>query len=147
VAEARYSYDFCNADAWVRRTPQQERLQPLSLHPLVIMKGTSSFSVHHDSLHCLEQGPVLHLLGSIMKLLCYHSGLPGEPADVMSQIWEQILSGYSELNSRTRMTHMQLSMICDPKKPHAKWPVLKAKAAEARHLLPVFLEFLGNYAH
>ena len=108
-------------------------------------QGVSAFSAAQDQLHCVEQGPVLHHLGGILKRLCYEF-MPGTPQQNLDSIWEAINVIYRKLGTPTRCSNLRLSMFLDASKPHAKPAVLKVKAAEARHLVPVFAILLEALA-
>ena len=138
-----YAYNFLPGNNWTYRTPAEELLSPLSNHPLLQIKGVSSFSAANDSLHSLEQGPVLHFLGGVLKKLVYER-MTDSPEENLNRIWDKIQEIYQCLGSSTRLVNLQLRMIVDPKKPHAKSPVLKCKAAEARHLVAVLAVLLQD---
>ena len=109
------------------------------------VRGVSSFSCYQDSLHCVEQGPVLRLIGGSLKLLVYHT-LPGTPETNLNQVWERIVVCYEQQRTSTRLTNLRLGMFTDTSKPHATHAVLKCKAAEARHLVPIIALLLQGFA-
>ena len=87
-----------------------------------------------DVLHVLDQGLILHVLGSVLHTWAYDDTLPA--ATALSNVWEKIRDAYKELKCEHRLTNLTLSMICDPARPHSQLAKLRCKAAEARHLLP-----------
>jgi hypothetical protein len=42
--------------------------------------------------------------------------------------------------TKERLSNLYLGMICDVRKPHADYPILKAKAAKTRHLIPILCQ-------
>ena len=141
VDKTCFAYNFLPTNNWVYRTTADELLSPISDHPLWKIKGVSSFSAAQDELHCLELGPLLHFLGGVLKKLIFER-MSGSPDDNLNRIWERIQELYNELGSTTRLTNLQMRMLLDIKKPYAKPPVLKCKAAEARNLVAVFAAML-----
>ena len=125
---------------------EEARLHPRSNHPLFsgVIGGLTTKMVRGDCLHILFcKGVLGHFLGSIMHYLCWHDG-PGKvqavaPEKRLGAMFEAIQREYVRQSSPTRVTNLRLSMICDPKQPHASFAHLDLKAAEAKHTLHAFL--------
>ena len=104
-------------------------------HILYTFPFVQSLSVCIDVLHCVDLGVLLRYEGSVLKHLIYHE-LPSDARTNLDRVWEAIQHRY-EPNCKSRLTTLTLAMIVPkPKSPHASHPVLKLKAAEARHFLP-----------
>ena len=125
---------------------EEARLHPRSNHPLFsgVIGGLTTKMVRGDCLHILFcKGVLGHFLGSIMHYLCWHDG-PGKvqavaPEKRLGAMFEAIQREYVRQSSPTRVTNLRLSMICDPKQPHASFAHLDLKAAETKHILHAFL--------
>lgn len=132
----RFNY-FGPDNEWVYRTPEEEIASPTSSHVLFSL-GLTSFNIMLDILHAWDQGVWLHLAGSFLKELIYEHYKELTPTAALAVIWQTIQQYYVVLNSSVRLTNLTLSMIVhDAKHPNKQMPVLKAKAAETRHLVPV----------
>ena len=60
--------------------------------------------------------------------------------DELARLWYRIRQIYDEQRTSCRLTHLQMSMLCSPDKPHAEWVSLRASGAEVRHLVPVLAQ-------
>ena len=107
-------------------------------HPLFVLPGVSAWSCCQDTLHCLDtKGVGSHMCGSCLHQMVYER-VAGRGAHAeLARLWQQILVIYDQLQSKERLTHLQLSMLCNVDKPHAEYPSLHCKGAECRHLVPV----------
>lgn len=128
-------------------TPQAALLEKRSSHPVFSIPGVSSAFARGDSLHIIySRGVASHLAGSLLFYLCYYDG-PGTKQKVsptlrLQKIFARIKEVYVEAKVSCRLTNLRLTMFCDPAKPHKNYPVLEAKAAETKHLLPCLLQVL-----
>ena len=117
-----------------------------SSHILFSVPGLTTRMVRHDGLHVLfVRGVCSHLVGSILHFLCYFDGKHKQsvkPTDRLALIFDQVQSVYREKQSPTRLTNLKLSMITDPKKPHAQFAKLDCKGAEMKHFCCAFLPVL-----
>ena len=110
--------------------------------------GLSCIHIFYDPLHAACLGVVLHLLGGFLWLLCYSDLLGRKTAQQkLDQVWKEVNIEYGKQPPGiTKLTKINLKSFCDPDRPKAEFPKLKAKAAQARHLVPVmhrvFLKFL-----
>ena len=113
---------------------EEARLHPRSNHPFFsgVIGGLTTKMVRGDCLHILFcKGVLGHFLGSIMHYLCWHDG-PGKvqavaPEKRLGAMFEAIQGEYVRQSSPTRVTNLRLSMICDPKQPHASFAHLDLK--------------------
>lgn len=112
-------------------------------HPLFTIEGLSTKMIRHDGLHVLFcRGVCSHLCGSILHVLCYLEGRGRQkvrPSDRLALIVTQIQDQYQKLKSTTRLSNLRLSMVTDPQKPHADYPVLHCKGAECKRVMPALL--------
>ena len=72
---------------------------------------------------------------------CPHITIPGSAEDNLNTVWEKIQEFYA-MNPGVhagRYGHLQLSMICNETEPMKRFPKLKGKAAEVKHLVPALL--------
>ena len=121
-----------------------EPLKKDTIHPVFLLPGCSSQMVKGDCLHILfTRGLYGHLMGGILHYMIYYEG-PGKtcavsPQDRLSLIFKEIQENYALQKASTRLTNLKLSMLCDPKKPHATYPTLDTKGGEGKHLAPCFL--------
>ena len=127
---------------------EEAKLHPRSGHILFsgVIPGLTTKFVRGDCLHILFcKGVLGHLMGSIMHYLCWFDGTgPGKkqtvaPEKRIGAMFEAIQKEYVRQNSPTRVTNLRLSMICNPKEPHASFAHLDLKAAETKHILHAFL--------
>ena len=122
----------------IAKDPDAELQNSTSDHVLFSV-GMTVFNVMIDVLHTWDQGCWSHLAGSVLKELVYgRSTGNGSPAEKLSQVWQQITYYYRLMESRNRLANLTLGMIVhDVKSPNKVQPVLSAKAAETRDLIPV----------
>ena len=65
-------------------------------------------------------------------------------SDELAKLWRRIQELYSSIDVRERLSHLQLSMLCDVQRPYATPPSLHAKAAETKHLVPVVAALMAE---
>ena len=115
-------------------------------HLLFQVPGVTSRMVRGDMLHILFcKGVCSHLLGSLLHHVIYHEGKgrqKRQPSDRLAIIFQEVQKHYKEVDAPVRLTNLKLSMIVDPKKPHADFPKLEAKGAETKHFCFSFLPVL-----
>ena len=99
--------------------------------------GLACWYIFYDPLHSVCLGVTLHLLGSVLWLFCYTNMLGRQsPEEKLQLVWTQVMKEYKPEHS-SRITSPNLKQFVDPKKPRIAYPVFKAKAAEARYLVPI----------
>ena len=109
---------------------------PLMSAPCVT---TSTFLI--DWLHIVDLGIACDILGSLFMFLL--SKFPGaSKAAKCSALFLDIKSYYSRVKPDSQLDNLKMSMI---KKQKAKSPKLRAKAAEARFLVPYALEAVNKF--
>ena len=126
-------------------------------HLIFQVPGVTSRMVRGDMLHILFcKGVCSHLLGSLIHILVYWEGKGKQnksPSERLGVLFQEIQKEYKEAGAPVRLTNLKLSMVVDPKKPHASFPKLEAKGAETKHFcfsfLPVLKKLLdkGNEEH
>ena len=130
------------------KTPQQALLVKRSNHQLFSIPGVSSAHVRGDALHILySRGVGSHLAGSLLHYMCYYDWPKRQkvnPNKGLQLIFAKIKEQYTQLQITSRLSNLRLSMITDQLKPHKGYPVLEAKAAEVKHLLPCLETILRN---
>jgi hypothetical protein len=99
--------------------------------------GMHIMSQYKDALHVADLGVTQHICGNILWHLCYTDMLKGTPTENMAQVWGEISDLYWARGTSSQFSHMTLNTFCEPEKPNAKYPHLKGKGAEARHLVPI----------
>ena len=68
--------------------------------------------------------------------------LTGDATNNMKLLWNAIKLAYQQLKSPSRLSVITLDMIRAGKSP---FPVLKAKAAELKHLIPALEKVAGRF--
>ena len=137
-------FDFRDGKMNLKLRKVEEELEKrLSWHSFFEIPGVTSFSVFHDPLHVLfTKGVLSHLYGSFIHTLCYsgkgHQAVP--PSQRLAIIVQRMQELYTEMGIESRIGGLQLSMICDPSKPHKDYPTFRAKGSETKHLLPVLIQ-------
>ena len=113
-------------------------------HPIFTFPMVHSLSVQLDVLHCLDLGVLAKYMGSILKQLVWHD-MSDDPSTNLDRLWERLQLEYDD-NCNSRLASLTLAMIVpNPKAPHAAQPLLKSKAAEARHLLPALTRYCRSH--
>lgn len=113
------------------------------VHPLFLPRpegglGLSVSMVFGDVLHCVDLGVSLHVCGNVLWHFCFTDLLPGRnPQEKLYRIWAEIDGEYSSQQTSTTLGGLHLHNFCDPASPGSDYPLLKVKAAEARHLVPI----------
>ena len=93
-------------------------------------------SSYKDSLHVVDLGVAMHIGGNVLYLLCYQN-LPGSPSDNIAQVWGEVGEIYKARLTTSQFSLLSLNSFCDPRSPHADFPLLKGKGAEIRHVMPI----------
>ena len=125
---------------------EEAKEHPRSAHSLFSgqVPGLTTKMVRGDCLHIIfTKGVLGHLLGGIIHYLCYYNG-PGvtqviPPEARLGAFFEALNKEYQKQGSPTRVSNLRLSMITDPKTPHASYATLDLKAAETKHFLHAFI--------
>ena len=108
--------------------------------------GISSLTFMPDLLHCKHLGTDQYFYGSVLWILIYVI-LPDGHADNLKTIFDHIKDQYGTLNIEQRFQNMTLNMISNKTDPPTKFPCLKGKGAECRHLgaalQPVFESYMN----
>jgi hypothetical protein len=135
------------------RTIEEEMANRLSVHPLFEIPGVSHFNVAQDAMHILFVHGILNSgMGSALKHWCYRDAFRGHsPAGKLAHIFQRIQTIYREVDAKTRLTNLYLNMFLDPTKPNSRYPTLKSKAGESKHLIVPFatlaVELSDNTQH
>ncbi len=135
--------DLRPAAAWMGtiRTPP---CPAPTAHPIWSISGVQLFTVMVDLMHTADLGILQHFIGCCLYTWVYHSQLEGSVSEKLALLWSRVRELYGTLRSSTRLTHLPLSLFCDPARPHRAFPHLAAKAAETRCLLPVILALCND---
>ena len=133
-----------NGRGWVLYDPVLFHMQTRHGHKFWHITGVTSWIACQDMLHCLDtNGVTAHLCGSVLHDRIYSSGRP--PQQELARIWVRIQELHVESNAHdSKLVQLQLSMVCNPAKPHASYPSLHAKGAEIRHLVPILAKFVAE---
>ncbi len=113
-------------------------------HILFHLPGLSISSVLPDILHCKHLGTDQYYYGSVLMVLTHHI-LKGSKEDNLATVWAELKAQYRALGVGDQLQNLTLSMYV----PEGdKFPRLKSRAAEARHLgqplLAVFEKFMDG---
>jgi hypothetical protein len=131
--------------AWSRVVLRPPQPRP-SAAAVFGIPGVTLFSVRLDLLHILDLGVLQHFLGSVLFGLIFDREVPGRTLALrLATVWARIRCLYASTSCPTRLGRLQISMFCDPSRPHAEYPVLKVKGSEARHLLPIVATLCEEY--
>jgi hypothetical protein len=122
------------------RTVEEEMDNRLSIHQLFTIPGVSHFNVAQDAMHILFVNGILNSgMGSALKHWCYRDAHRGhDPTRKLGMIFQRIQTVYREVDAKTRLTNLELKMFLDHTKPHKRYPTLKSKAGESKHLIVPF---------
>lgn len=91
-----------------------------------------------DLLHTLGLGVSVRICGSVLYCWCFEENATKQQATKNLRIlWESIQRKYKDMKVSERFTNLTLSQIINVDKMHTSVPLLKGKAAEVRHLVPV----------
>ena len=102
-----------------------------------------SISIHScviDWLHVADQGILLHFLASVFKYIM--KKLPGSThVEQCRNLWLEVQAFYRSTTVDSKLDNLTLSMLGANSKP----PKLRARAAEARNLVPFVLGLVQKY--
>ena len=118
-------------------------------HPLGAAPGLNTFSVHYDTLHCLEEGVAAHALANTFFDLVVrgHAGA-GTQDQNLQAVYRQIRQQYLEqgIDASHRIKKLSLTNFSAREKKYEKFPDLTGfKAKQIRYLAPVMAEILQFY--
>ena len=103
---------------------------PLSL---LTLPGCSCYTVHYDYMHCKHLGLDMYIFGSVLALLV-NSLMPDEPEQNLQNCWKYLKQFFKDNATPTPFRYLtKLSMFL---KKGDKFPKLRGKASEVRHLGP-----------
>ena len=114
-----------------RKSPWQALLAAPKVSPLFSAPFVGVDCIQMDWLHVVDIGVALQFLGSLFKV--FMAKFPGNADEQSRQLFRLIQDYYVSSNAHSRLDELKPSMIKDPKK---KFPKLRAKAGEARCLVP-----------
>ena len=124
-----------------KRELMAEHRKRISDHAVYKIPGVSSHNNCHDALHNMwANGIGSHACGSTLHSMCYRHHVrrqPVPPRTKLTSIFTSAQILWTHNHSPTRMTNLSLSMFTDPDRPHQGHQMLKAKAAECKHFIPV----------
>ena len=106
---------------------------PCTPHVSSELKGFTRFHAPGDLMHTGDLGVVCWLFGAVFWELIYDGPLAGTIGHRLDQLFALIQSVYDELATTSRLGQLKRSMF----ERAGQFPCLSAKAAEARHLVPV----------
>ena len=114
--------------------------QGLPPSPLFGCPAFRSTAVLIDWLHVADQGILLHLLASVFKYIM--KKLPGSTdVEQCRNLWLEMQTFYRSNPVDSKLDNLTLSMLGAKSKP----PKLRARAAEARNLVPFVLALVQKY--
>jgi hypothetical protein len=104
-----------------------------SPHQLLQLSGVGIQSVFFDWMHVKHLGCDKYTYASVLHLLCY-SIMPGDPAANMAEVWRLCNIFYKDRRPSDHYRNLHLSSIGPTRSPHSKFPKMRGKAAQVRHL-------------
>ena len=108
----------------------------LDCHPIFRLPGVGILAVYPDLMHVKHLGTDSYFYGSVLFfLICVH--MAGTREENLVVVWSRVRTQYANNNTPHRFGSMLLSMFV-PKA--GKFPKLKGKAAEIRHLARPLME-------
>ena len=117
-----------------RRSSWQALLAAPKISPLFGSPFVDAVALQLDWLHVVDIGICLQFLGSIFKY--FVSKIPGSIEEQTRELFKLTVDVYNSNDCQSRLDELKPSMVKDPKKP---FPKLRAKAGEARELVPFSL--------
>lgn len=142
-------WDFRSAPGWQLKQPAKLKAEPPSNHKLLtdIPGGLVAYRPAIDLLHTVDLGVSQRIVGSILFTWCFHSGATKtEASKNLRSLWDTIQAKYKTMKVSERFTNLTLSQFINVDKVNTAVPLLKGKAAEVRHLVPVLASVAWNKA-
>ena len=133
-------WDFRSHPSWQMLDARGLKESPPSSHPLLtkIPGCVVGYRPCIDILHTLDLGVSQRLCGSVLHTWCYQEACNKAMAQQnLRQVWKQIQGKYKSMKVTERFTNIFLSQFSNTEHPWSQAPLLKGKAAEIRHLVPV----------
>ena len=133
-------WDFRNHPSWKMLDARGLKESPPSSHPLLTKIPTCVVGYRPciDILHTLDLGVSQRLCGSVLHTWCYQEACEKAMAPKnMREVWNRIQDKYKSMRVKERFTNIFLSQFSNTEHPWSQAPLLKGKAAEIRHLVPV----------
>ena len=101
----------------------------------------------HDILHCFDLGVSQGVLGNVLWHLTFTDIMGGmSPQAKFEKVAELIDEEYTSRKTPSQFTSMDISMFCDPGNPRSAFPLLRGKAANTRHLVPILKDIWARFA-
>ena len=123
---------------WVGTIIQHPQPRP-NVFPVWGIIGISIFTLAIDLMHCGDLGILLHFIGTCIFTFVFEGPFGGTRSERVDAVWHIVQREYAAQNISCRFSRLELGMFCKRDSPHSEFPLLKAKAAESRSLLPVVL--------
>ena len=137
---------FRDEPAWKLHDARGLKESPPSSHTLLTqIPGCSmAYRVSIDILHTLDLGVSSRVCGSVLHSWCYKAACnKAQAANNMREVWNSIHEKYKSMKVQERFINLNLAQFTNAETPWAQAPLLKGRAAEVRHLVPV-LASLGR---
>lgn len=133
-------WDFRDEPAWKLHDARGLKESPPSSHTLLTqIPGCSmAYRVSIDILHTLDLGVSSRVCGSVLHSWCYKEACnKAQAANNMREVWNSIHEKYKSMKVQERFTNLNLAQFTNAEAPWGQAPLLKGRAAEVRHLVPV----------
>ncbi len=114
------------------------------LHWLFNLPYLTFHNIEPDELHILHLGVSMYMLGSVLWCLV-HRRMPDSAVQNMQNLWGQVSAYYSEHQTSTQFSSLNLSSFHNPEKPTKDYPRLKGKGAEIKGLIPAIFEVWNRH--
>lgn len=111
-------------------------------HPIWQRIGLTIFSVLWDIMHGLDLGPTQHVCGNVLFDFVHNPNFGASVKERLYTVEALIRNTYKHMGVANRLDHLTLNMFSKEGSLTTVFPVLRVKANEGRHLLPVLLHLL-----
>jgi len=105
-------------------------------HWLLRLPGAGITMAVPDCMHTKHAGTDAYFLGSVLTLITHHI-MPKSPVENLQDMWQTIKDNFPASDPSNQFTDMKVSMYYKDN----KFPCLKGRAAQIRHLAPGLLWF------
>ena len=133
-------WDFRDEPAWKLHDARGLKESPPSSHTLLTqIPGCSmAYRVSIDILHTLDLGVSSRVCGSVLRSWCYKEACnKAQAANNMREVRNSIQEKYKSMKVQERFTNLNLAQFTNAETAWGQAPLLKGRAAEVRHLVPV----------
>ena len=142
--------DFSPSSRWITATHTLQSWQNSGRQlPVCCLPGVNLFTIIPDTLHIVDKGVALHVLGNCLFQLIQETPEVEGPLEARVQfVYFLLQREYAQQNvpARSRIPGLAMSMVCasEARNPSA-YPLSGIKAAHVRHLVAALLPILEKF--